>query len=91
LTRKGHRQSRKSGQSHYERKEARGEKVEERQREGIAVSGLERFVFDARRREFILFEEIEGETAEGSKGFCGVSSSDARVILHSAIALVIMP
>jgi hypothetical protein len=51
------------------------------------LSGFERFVFDAKRRRFVLFEEIEGEAAEDGEGFYGVSSSDARVILHSAIAL----
>jgi hypothetical protein len=56
--------------------------------EGDAVSGLERFVFDAKRRRFVLFEEIEGEAAEDGESFYGVSSSDARVILYSAIALV---
>jgi hypothetical protein len=69
----------------------RGEGVEEKTRKGIAVSGLEKFVFDAKRREFIVFEEIEGETAEDGKGFCGASSSDARVILQSAIALASVP
>jgi hypothetical protein len=72
------------GQSHCEGKEARGEEVEEKTREGDAISGLERFVFDAKRREFVVFEEVEGETAEDGKGFCGASSSDARAILYSS-------
>jgi hypothetical protein len=38
-----------------------------------------------------VFEEIEGEIAEDGKGFCGASSSDARVILQSAIALLESP
>jgi hypothetical protein len=38
-----------------------------------------------------VFEKIEGETAEDGKGFCGASSSDAQVILHSAIALTLQP
>jgi hypothetical protein len=74
-------------QSHYGGEEAREEEVEEKSREGDAASGLKRFVFDAKRREFVVFEEIEGEVAEDGKGFCGISSSDARAILHSAIAL----
>jgi hypothetical protein len=78
---------RKPGQPHYEGEEARGEEVEEKLREGIAINGLERFAFDAKRRKFVLFEEIEGETAEDGKGLRGVSSSDARATLHSAIAL----
>jgi hypothetical protein len=40
-----------TGQSHYEGKEARGEGFEEKTRKGIAISDLEKFVFDAKRRE----------------------------------------
>jgi hypothetical protein len=47
-----------TGQTHHEGKEARGKEVEEKSREGDAVSGLERFAFDAKRRGFVLFEEI---------------------------------
>jgi hypothetical protein len=79
--------SRQAGQSHYEGEEARGEGVEEETRKGIAVSDLEKFVFAAKRRELVVFEESEGDTAEDGKGFCGASGSDARVILQSAIAL----
>jgi hypothetical protein len=64
----------------------RGE-VEEGLAEGVAVGGLEAFVFDAEGAGWGLFEQIEGETADDGEGFRGVPGSDARVILHSAIAL----
>ncbi|MDR1461583.1 MAG: AAA family ATPase, partial [Azoarcus sp.] len=53
--------------------------------DGVDWADIRRF--DARRREFVRFEAVEGETAEDDQGLCGVSSSGAQAILHSAIAL----
>jgi hypothetical protein len=49
--------------------------------EGVAVSGLEAFVFDAEEAAgFVLPEQIQGEAADDGEGSRGVSGSDARAV-----------
>jgi hypothetical protein len=57
-----------TGQSHYEGEEARKRRRLEGLTEGVAVCGLEAFVFDAGGTGFVLLEQIQGEAADDGEG-----------------------